>query len=353
MVGGALNGRAFLQSRWSAVLAPLGWLYAAVGRLRVWAYQHGWKTSVRPPWPTLSIGNIAVGGTGKTPFLFHTLAWLQQQGAEVGVLSRGYGGDEGRILENRFPAAHLVEGADRVAGLKKFKQRQPQPEVLLLDDGFQHLRLRRDLDVVLLDALHPFGRCLPAGFFRESAASLQRADLIILSRASLVEAERRDWIWRQVEDLRGQEKPFPRIEGDVKARVLRNLQSKQEIPIKSFANKKVVLAAGIGNHDSFLQLVQAAGIEVENYHRLPDHYAWSMRDRALLSSPLPVLVTEKDGVKLRPFTPKNCWEVCVDWYFQCGEDEWNQRMEGFYLPVRAGRIEPLWAAADPRAGGVP
>jgi len=296
--------------------------------------------------PTLSIGNISAGGTGKTPLLFCALEWLEKHGATVGVLSRGYGGDEGRMLEERFPNVKLVEGADRVAGLKQLMANEP-PELLLLDDGFQHLRLQRDLDIVVVDATKPFGRCFPAGLFREPIGALQRADLVVVSRAELVEEERLLEIWSRINRARVG-KPFQvRVEGGVAARDLRNLANGEVIPVGDLVGTTVQLAAGIGNPTSFHRLCEGAGMSIANFTRLADHHKWTAADAKSFPSDMPLVVTEKDGVKLRPFASDNMWELRVDWKFVRGEEAWERCLTDLHLPVRAAQIEPLWAAQDP------
>ncbi|MDA0666510.1 MAG: tetraacyldisaccharide 4'-kinase [Planctomycetota bacterium] len=334
-----------------ALLAPFGWVFSHLAAARVSAFERGWKASVKPPRPTMSIGNISAGGTGKTPLLFHALEWFAKHDARIGVLSRGYGGDEGRMLEERFPEVLLAEGADRIAGMRTLMQAEEPPEMFLLDDGFQHLKLKRDIDIVVLDALRPFGRCFPAGIFRESVHALKRADLIVMSRAEFVPEEERLAIWKKVQQVRGPECPLPRVEGGVVARDLRNLKDGRVIPVREMSGQEVRLAAGIGNHDSFFRLVQAKGLKVERFARLADHYAWSASDVAQFGSDLPLIVTEKDGVKLRPFAEEHCWELRVDWDFRLGAEAWEQCLAELHLPIRAARIEPLWAAHDPDGRG--
>lgn len=346
LVGGALSLESKLNGPLGVILAPLGWLFAQIAKGRVAAYRSGRKASVRPPLPTLSIGNISAGGTGKTPLLFAALEWLEKHGASVGVLSRGYGGDEGRMLEERFPNVCLVEGVDRVVGMQQMLASEP-PELLLLDDGFQHLRLQRDLDIVVIDATRPFARCFPAGLFREPIRALQRADLIVVSRAELVSEEQLLSIWSRIHRAcKG--KPFQiRVEGGVQARDLRNLVSGEVVSVEQFHGRHVQLAAGIGNPQSFHALCEGAGMVIDNFTRLADHHAWKEADLALFSSEQPLIVTEKDGVKLRPFATEQMWELRVDWKFVRGFEAWERCLTDLHLPVRAAMIEPLWAAQDP------
>ncbi len=340
-----------LDGAWGAVLAPVGWLWDAAARARVYAFARGWLRSHRPPLPTLSIGNLAAGGTGKTPLLFAAAGWLEKQGAQVGVLARGYGGDEGRILAERHPRVKLVEDPDRVAGLARLLAGD-RPEVLLLDDAFQHLRLQRDADVVLLDATRPFGRCLPAGVFREQPRALRRATHVILSRADLVDAPRRAAIWQAVDAARAGLPPVPRIEGGVAPRELRNLVSGEVRPVAALQGLRARLAAGIGNPASFAALCRQHGVAPSRLQWLPDHHPWRPADLAGWEQEGAVLVTEKDAVKLRGMAPANVWELRVDWRFLRGEEHWEELLHALHLPVRAARIEPLWQAHDPHGRNV-
>lgn len=332
------------------LLAPVGWLWDGVARLRAAAYVRGWRPSFRPPMPTLSIGNLAAGGTGKTPLLLASIAWLERHDASVGILSRGYGGDEGILLRERHPAALLVENPDRVRGLAHLLELGP-PDVLLLDDAFQHQRIERDVDVVLIDATRPFGRCLPAGLFRESPAALRRASHVVLSRAELVSAEERAEIWRAVDAARAGLAPLPRIEGGVRVRELRELVSGATRPAAAMRGMRARLAAGIGNPSSFSSLCRAAGVEAAALQWMPDHHAWSVGDLAEWSKDPAVLVTEKDAVKLRGLAGPGVWEVRVDWEFGSGGEHWEELLAALHLPARAARIEPLWQAHDPHGRG--
>jgi tetraacyldisaccharide 4'-kinase len=302
--------------------------------------------------PTLSIGNLAVGGTGKTPLLLHAISWLERHDAQVGVLSRGYGGDEGRILEARHPQTRLVENSDRVAGLTTL-QAQGGAEVLLLDDGFQHLRLQRDLDVVVLDATRPFGRCLPAGLFREGPRALRRAHAIVLSRTELVSPEAIQTIWRRVDRLRADLPVLPRMEGGMQMRDLRRLHDGEIRRPDQLEGMQAYLSAGIGNPESFRALCQSNGVVVTGFDWKADHHAWQNSDTQTWSQHPNVIVTEKDAVKLSTCRLKHVWELRAEWVFHRGLEDWENLLNFFYLPVRAARVEPLWAAHDPEGRHVP
>ncbi|MDP6850207.1 MAG: tetraacyldisaccharide 4'-kinase [Planctomycetota bacterium] len=322
---------------------PLACLFEWATRLRAWGYQVGFLKSIRPKFPTMSIGNIRAGGTGKTPLLFHTLDWFHEHQLMPGVLSRGYGGDEGRMLEERSPLTLLEEDSDRVRGLQRLLEKG-KPEVLILDDGFQHLRIQRDLDIVLLDATRPFGACFPTGVFRESARALRRADLVVVSRAEMVGQEDLNSIWNKVSEVRGNLPLLPRVEGGVQISKVTNLSYNEELPLEKLDGRSVLLACGIGNPFSFQALCEAHGVQVEATSFLRDHSEWPEKAIREFSNYPCVLVTEKDAVKLRGRVPDHVFEVRVEWAFFRGKSDWVEVLENFVLSARAAKIEPLWQA---------
>src|SRR5207244_2544053 len=151
----------------------------------------GWKRVERAGVPVVSVGNLTLGGTGKTPCVEYVCRFYRGLDLLVAILSRGYGAehgpnDEALVLEEDLPDVPHLQGADRVA-LARVAVEELESEVLVLDDGFQHRRLGRDLDIVLLDALEPFGlgRLFPPGLLREPVGSLRRAGVVVLSGADL------------------------------------------------------------------------------------------------------------------------------------------------------------------------
>ena len=166
--------------------------YGTAVRLRNRLYDAGWKARLRAAVPVVSVGNLTLGGTGKTPCVEYLARFYRDRDVRVAILSRGYGGsgaanDEALVLEENLPDVPHLQGADRVA-LAGVAVEELEAELLILDDGFQHRRLARDLDVVLLDATDPFGqgRLLPRGLLREPASSLRRADAVLVSRCDQV-----------------------------------------------------------------------------------------------------------------------------------------------------------------------
>ena len=323
------------------LLLPLSWIFDGAVRLRIWMYRVRCLKSHRPPWPTLSIGNISAGGTGKTPLLFSALNWFAENSAQAAVLSRGYGGDEGDILRQRFPQVSLIENPDRVAGMRDLSENHT-PEVLVLDDGFQHLRLQRDIDMVVVDATHPFGPMFPAGLFRESARALRRADLVVVTRVDLVDEQRREAIQAEISKVRVGLTELPRVEAKMVATDLRHVLSGETHDLSILDGVNASLAAGIGNHQSFADLCESLGVHIASYQRLADHHPWTRADVIALADADIVLVTEKDGVKLRDIASDKFFEVCVDVEFVTGAEHFAQKLFDLHLPVRAARIEPLW-----------
>ena len=190
------------------LLTLLSFVYALILQLRVLVYKAGLLRSFRLPCPVISVGNLTVGGTGKTPMTLYLARWFMDRGKRVVILSRGYGGslegtirivadgstillspgdagDEPYLLANSLPGVMVVIGSDRYqAGCLALERLNP--DIFILDDGFQHLRLKRDLNLLLLDCEKPFGngRTLPAGILREPVSAIERADLVIFTRCN-------------------------------------------------------------------------------------------------------------------------------------------------------------------------
>src|SRR5262245_1460980 len=167
-----------------AASVPYGWGV----RLRNRLYDRGWKRVARAPVPVVSVGNLTLGGTGKTPCVEYICRYYRSLDLRVAVLSRGYGAehgpnDEALVLEENLPDVPHLQGADRVA-LARTAVEELESEVLVLDDGLQHRRLARDLDVVLVDATAPWGHgfLFPRGLLREAAGGLRRAGVVVLTR---------------------------------------------------------------------------------------------------------------------------------------------------------------------------
>lgn len=299
------------------LLAPLALAYGFIQSLRALLYRIGILKSFRLPRPVISIGNITVGGTGKTPVTAHIARLLLDQGYRVAVLSRGYGGslegqtvvvsdgatvmlssrecgDEPFLLASTIPGLMVVIGSDRyAAGL--LAMQQLDPDVFLLDDGFQHLRLRRDLNILLLDQRNPFGNgwCLPVGLLREPIRASQRADLIIHTRSSL-DAEHRPIVAG---------KPFCSARHQLSVAI--PLTGGAALPLAQLQNKRGFAFAGIAEPQAFFDELRVHGLNLAAVMTLPDHVSYdSSHIRAVenefnSSGADYAITTEKDGVKLK------------------------------------------------------
>lgn len=287
--------------------------------------------------PVVSVGNLTLGGTGKTPMVEWIARWFRNRGTRVAIVSRGYGAkagsanDEAMELQQRLPDVPHVQDPDRVAGARRALA-QFDPRVIVLDDAFQHRRLARDLDLVLLDATEPFGfgHVFPRGTLREPLPGLRRADLVLLSRAGMLEAAARDAIRQKVRAI------APRTawaEVDYLPRTLRNA-SGHEQPPQTLAGKTVAAFCGVGNPASFLRSLRLCGYRVIACREYADHYRYTRADvESLLSwadglNAEAVLCSHKDLVKLRidHLGSRPLWAVTIAPEFLSGQAELEAKL---------------------------
>jgi tetraacyldisaccharide 4'-kinase len=282
-------------------------VYGAAVAVRNWGYDRRWLATHRARVPVVSVGNLTLGGTGKTPLVEWIARWYRRRGIRVTIISRGYGqtdglNDEGRVLFENLPDVPQLQDADRVA-LAAIAVDELDTELIVLDDGFQHRRLARDLDIVLLDALEPFGLgCLfPRGLLREPVGSLGRAGLVVLSRADLVSDAERASIRAEAE--RGS-RPLQWVETRHAALDLIDSDGNSS-PIEWMAGQSVAAFCGIGNPEGFRRTLLALCGELLDYRIFPDHHDYSAADTGSLErwarerGANLVLTTQKDLVKLR------------------------------------------------------
>jgi tetraacyldisaccharide 4'-kinase len=281
--------------------------YRAAVAVRNAGFDHGWVPINRADVPVVSIGNLTLGGTGKTPMVEWVARWYRRRGVRVAILSRGYGqseglNDEGRVLEENLPDVPHLQDPDRVA-LAGIATRELESELIVLDDGFQHRRLGRDVDVVLLDALEPFGlgQLFPRGLLREPIGSLRRADIVVLSRADLVTATDRAAIRAQAERHAG-----PLRWAEARHAPLDLLDSEATAsPIDTLEGQSVAAFCGIGNPEGFRRTLEPLCGRLLDLRVFPDHHAYSVEDVGSLERWATelganlVLTTQKDLVKLR------------------------------------------------------
>lgn len=257
--------------------------------------------------PVICVGNITTGGTGKTPLVAWLARWLRAKDVRVSIVSRGYGAtqggpnDEALQLEQALPDVPHVENADRFAAARLAID-ELDTQLILLDDGFQHRRLARDLDIVLLDALNPFGHgyLLPRGLLRESLAGLSRAQVIGLSRADLVTAAERSRI-RQTVARYAPSAVWIELRHAPKAVVN---ASGERLPLSALDDKSLAAFCGIGNPDGFRATLNRLTGELVGFREFVDHYDYQRDDLGALARWAQAMgakwlvCTEKDLVKI-------------------------------------------------------
>ncbi|MBI1901473.1 MAG: tetraacyldisaccharide 4'-kinase [Planctomycetia bacterium] len=312
-------------------LLSLGELpYRVVVGWRNWRHDRSASKSQKVAVPVVSVGNLTVGGTGKTPMVALLARWYRRRGVRVAVVSRGYGAEEGQRndeameLELRLPDVPQMQNPDRVAGAQAAIE-EFQCQLVLLDDGFQHRRLRRDLDIVLLDATEPFGfgHLLPRGLLREPVSSLRRAHVVVLSRADAIEPARREEIRARV---RRYAPNAVWVEASHAPEALVNSAGEARPPA-DVRGKRVLAFCGIGNPGAFRSTLQSLGAEVAAFREFPDHHAYVREDIAALaqaarecSADLAVC-TRKDFVKIRADRLGNAtlWALQIDLSITTGQ----------------------------------
>ena len=339
----------------SRALAPLSILYGALTRARAGLYRSGFLKTEEAGVPVISVGNLTTGGTGKTPLVEWVALALAREGLRACVLTRGYGradesrrvvasdgervlaevaecGDEPRLLaEKLLGAASVVCDRDRV-GAARWARAELRAEVFVLDDGFQHLRIARDLDVVTLDATDPWGggHFLPRGRLREPASALARADCVVITRAELAE------------DLGGLRAEVARLGGGRAVVLTSRVRTRGLVPLEEFGARlgrdaaeeeaesrgvgaselegvggralvaenpdtslRVAAFCAVGNPRAFFEHLRRDGFELCHTRAFTDHHAYTAADADVVSREAArggaraLLTTAKDAVKLR------------------------------------------------------
>ena len=255
--------------------------YALAAQARNLAFDRGWKATLHAPVPVVSVGNITTGGTGKTPMVAWLARWFRDRDVRVAIVSRGYGAqdgalnDEGIELEQILPDVPHVQQPDRVAGALMAVE-EFESQLILLDDGFQHRRLARDLDIVLLDALEPFGygHVLPRGLLREPLAGLRRAQAIVLSRADLADTPSRA-ATRKIAERYAPDALW--IEAAHRPLELLNARGERS-ELSALTTGRWGALCGIGNPEGFRRTLAEVGCDVVAWRIFPDHHAYTRLD---------------------------------------------------------------------------
>jgi tetraacyldisaccharide 4'-kinase len=294
------------------VLLPFALLYRQVMTARAAAYARGWLRPRPLPLPSVAIGNLAVGGAGKTPFAAWTAAFFARRGVKPGILLRGYRGDEQAVHQRLVPDAIVIPDADRLAGAEK--ARAQGARVLVLDDAYQRLDVARDVNVALVSTESVPPRAvawpLPAGPWREDWSALGRANVIVVTRRRAAVAESRVLAGRIA--ARWPQAVVAAVHLALDGLV--GLRSGRRMELAALAKQRVLVAAGIADPVSFATQVRASGATVQ-LMAYQDHHAYPPDDVARLAQAAKdadyVVVTEKDAVKLRSRWPADAPEPLV------------------------------------------
>lgn len=315
--------RSPLAAALRCLLVPVGLIFRGVVALRNLLCRSKVLESERGTGKVISIGNITTGGTGKTPVTLMIANWLKSRGMPFAILSRGYQspseqgnlvfnssatvsnsvvGDEVALLARKLPSAWFGVGRDRMHNIKTLREKH-DIGIFLLDDGFQHRKLFRDYDIVLLDASNPFGSgwLLPAGSLREPMSSLARADIVLITRVESSTPVKITALKEKLREYVEKERIF-----EVKTVIARlyDFASGESVELSGLSSHKCATFCGIGNPDSFTQLLAANGITMNQSIVFDDHHRYSEADLTLLRAMLVdgscdlLLTTEKDAVRL-------------------------------------------------------
>lgn len=301
----------WLQKQWYGagvawyVLLPLSWIFALLVLGRRYLYRWRILPSTRLPVPVIVVGNITVGGTGKTPLVIWLVEQLQKHGYSPAVISRGYGaaavvspvyedsipalvGDEPVLMARRLNCPVWV-GKKRAEAAAKLLQVHPECNVIVSDDGLQHYALQRDIEIVLVDAVRNLGngQMLPAGPLRERASRLKTVDAVV---------------------YHGSRAAGSGYSMQLKTGVFVNLKS-GHLATTPFVSRHIHAVAGIGNPERFFDTLKAMGLTFHS-HAFPDHHPFDVGDFAFTEDDV-VLMTEKDAVKCRAFAHENWWYLPV------------------------------------------
>ncbi|WP_126454856.1 tetraacyldisaccharide 4'-kinase [Sulfuriflexus mobilis] len=303
-----LFNRIWYKQSWPRyALMPLTWFYQAMIRLRRHAYERGWKPSNRYPLPVIVVGNITVGGSGKTPLVIWLVDFLRKAGFKPAIISRGYRGkasqwpqqvradsdpvvvgDEAVLLARRCHCPIAV-GPNRSASVEALLQ-HTDCNIIISDDGLQHYALERDIEIAVVDSLRRYGNgcLLPAGPLREPIERLKDVDFIVSNGI----AERGEYAM------------------SLRMHTACNLETGEVRELKTFTNGTVHAMAGIGNPKRFFSALHQQGLKLYE-HAFADHHDFKAKDLAF-NNTAPVLMTEKDAVKCQRFAHSHYWYVPVE-----------------------------------------
>jgi tetraacyldisaccharide 4'-kinase len=298
--------------------APASWLYGLAVALRNRRYDRG-GGGASAGVPVVSVGNLTVGGAGKTPMVSWMAAWLREAGHHPAIAMRGYGArpgepsDEQQEHIDRLPDVDVVADPDRVSALSAYLPAHPEVDCVLLDDGFQHRRLRRDFDLVLIDATRDTmnDRLLPRGYLREPLANLRRADAVVVTRATSVDGE----LAERIERHHGRPPVAWTRHTWTRLRVIESDRDDERAEVGWLEGKRVLTLLGVGNPKPIHGQLEAAGATVACNVAARDHERYERQKlvlaRGLCEGVDALVMTGKDWVKARQLIDLPTWPVPI------------------------------------------
>ena len=361
------NERGKVLSLFRSLFFILSQFYYLAIKLRRLIYRIGIIPQTKIPCTVISVGNITWGGTGKTPAVAMIVKLLGEMGKRVTVLSRGYGrrykkseisvvsdgkrvilscweaGDEPYLLSKNLPDVPVIIGKNRIKSGKYAIERFAS-EVVVLDDGFQYWPLNRDIDIVTIDSLNPYGNgyLIPRGPLREPISHLLRADIFLLTRANLVSRKDLD---RIIGDLERFNPHSIILESVHRPRYLESFFSGEKKGLDFIKDRRVVAFSSIGNPYSFEKTLEELGAKIVKIFQFPDHYNYNRSDLREIESAcrtglekgeVIAVTTEKDGVRLEriisPEADRVFWEIWilkVELEIVRGKEEWQRKIEPY------------------------
>lgn len=323
------------SDRISGIMGPLEFIYYIGYSIKK---SHSLKRQKRLPCKVISIGNITIGGTGKTPAVIAISEEAVKRGFNPVILTRGYrgkakgpffvdknhsyslsplyevAGDEPALIAEKLKDAHVVKCANRYKGgmfaLQFLPLNPDRPLIFILDDGFQHWRLFRDMDILLIDSSNPFGnrRLLPSGILREPLTEIKRADVVLITRTNHVQAydgKEKD-IQCLTEDIRRYNADAQIFRSSHIPKYLKTI-SGRELAVDTISGKSVLGFCGIGNPESFKGTLSGLRVEIKGFISFRDHYRYSARDITRINEMAKgqgvdwIITTEKDIMRLKGF----------------------------------------------------
>lgn len=302
---------------WHLILMPFSWLFLAIVVVREWLYQHGFLKSYQLAVPVIIVGNINVGGTGKTPLVIYLVEQLKKIGLNPGVISRGFGvdvkavkavqidslasevGDEPLLLKRRLNCPVYIH-QDRVLAGQKLLAEHPICDIIISDDGLQHYRLQRNVEIAVLDATVVFsnGALLPAGPLREPVSRLEAVDAIVINGSLSGQYAFSERFGNKIHEMQIEAKKFYNLKNPA-----------QTCDAEDFMDYKIIAVAGLGNPARFFQQLASLKLNVIQ-HRFPDHHPFSAEDFVKLEADY-IIMTEKDAVKCQSFAQPNFWVLPI------------------------------------------